>query len=175
MLAHYWGAEASSRGWFSQYAAGTPIIRPLPFNSWARLTLLPGLPSISSTSGMLSPTLTKCVAEAWKAARWAVGRWRRVARRVEERRRVNMMGLNSVCVFGGGQQDSYTQSPAYIGLTGATRALIDLACHGWCRAIHAAIVLPLIAMALPRNNTSGRGNLRSMRKALNSTRAAQRG
>ena len=40
-------------------AAGTPMIRPLPSaNSVARLTLLPGLPSSSSTVGMESPGLT---------------------------------------------------------------------------------------------------------------------
>jgi hypothetical protein len=38
-------------------AAGTPMMRPFPeANSVARLTLLPGLPSMTSTEGMLSPT-----------------------------------------------------------------------------------------------------------------------
>lgn len=40
-------------------AAGTPMIRPLlSANSVARLTLLPGAPSSSSTLGMESPGLT---------------------------------------------------------------------------------------------------------------------
>ena len=51
-------------------AAGTPMIRPFPVSSLARLILLPGEPSVkTSKSGMRSPTFTKTGLEAWKAAR----------------------------------------------------------------------------------------------------------
>lgn len=50
-------------------AAGTPMMRPLPFNSLAMDTLLPGEFSTSSTSGIASPTLTKAREDAWKGRR----------------------------------------------------------------------------------------------------------
>jgi len=43
-------------------AAGTPMIRPEP-NSLERLTLLPGLPSVNSMSGIESPALTMTAAD----------------------------------------------------------------------------------------------------------------
>lgn len=52
--------------WCILKAAGTPMIRPLPFRTLDRLTLFPGDDSMSSTSGMLSPALTKARAEEWK-------------------------------------------------------------------------------------------------------------
>lgn len=40
-------------------AAGTPMIRPLPeANSFAKLTLVPGVASVSSTEGIESPVFT---------------------------------------------------------------------------------------------------------------------
>ena len=47
-------------------AAGTPMTMPLPLSSLARLTLLPGEFSTSSTSGRLSPTFTKAREVLWK-------------------------------------------------------------------------------------------------------------
>lgn len=41
-------------------------MRPLPFITFERLTLLPGDPSMSSTFGMESPTLTNARDEEWK-------------------------------------------------------------------------------------------------------------
>lgn len=58
-------------------AAGTPTMRPLPRRAFERLTLLPGEPSMSSTSGMGSPTSTASLAEEWKrreAERTPLGR-----------------------------------------------------------------------------------------------------
>lgn len=40
-------------------AAGTPMTRPFPCSSLAKLTLFPGEASTRSISGMLSPALTK--------------------------------------------------------------------------------------------------------------------
>lgn len=51
-------------------AAGTPTMTPLPVNSLAMLTLLPGESSTRSTLGMASPTLTKAGRVAWKRADW---------------------------------------------------------------------------------------------------------
>ena len=42
------------------------MIRPLPFSSVARFTLLPGVPSTSSTEGIGSPTLTILAVVVWK-------------------------------------------------------------------------------------------------------------
>lgn len=39
-------------------AAGTPMITPLPANSLAKLTFVPGEPSCNSTFGTRSPTRT---------------------------------------------------------------------------------------------------------------------
>lgn len=47
-------------------AAGTPMMRPLPFITFARLTLSPGLLSTKSTEGIESPTLTILALVAWK-------------------------------------------------------------------------------------------------------------
>lgn len=43
-----------------------PMMTPFPFSSLARLILLPGEFSMSSTSGILSPTLTKAREVEWK-------------------------------------------------------------------------------------------------------------
>lgn len=51
--------------WILLKAAGTPMIRPLPLSSLAIETLFPGEFSMSSTSGMASPTLTQTRDEAW--------------------------------------------------------------------------------------------------------------
>ena len=47
-------------------AAGTPTIKPFPVNCFERLTLLPGEPSTSSTSGSRSPVLTMMLGVDWK-------------------------------------------------------------------------------------------------------------
>lgn len=50
-------------------AAGTPMTKPLPVSSLARLTLVPGEHSCrTSRFGRLSPTLTLDRADAWKRA-----------------------------------------------------------------------------------------------------------
>lgn len=70
------------------------MIKALPLSSLAIETLLPGEFSMSSTSGMASPTLTKARAEPWNERR---GDARRAGRaEVKVRRAVNM------AVLGGG-------------------------------------------------------------------------
>jgi len=52
-------ATLNSRGKYSLNAAGTPMMRPLPFpNSAARSTVLSGAPSTRGMLGMLSPAWT---------------------------------------------------------------------------------------------------------------------
>lgn len=67
-------------------AAGTPIIKPLPFSSLASESLLPGELSMSSTSGMASPTLTfrRDAAEKARAERGMEGAKRRAANIVKK-------------------------------------------------------------------------------------------
>lgn len=48
-------------------APGTPMIKPsAEESSWARFTLFPGEPSVSSRWGIESPTLTKAGRVEWK-------------------------------------------------------------------------------------------------------------
>ena len=59
------------------------MIKPFPLSSFARLILLPGEFSMSSTSGMASPTLTKARGVEWKR--------REVASRTKDTRRAANM------------------------------------------------------------------------------------
>lgn len=68
------------------------MIRPFPlFNSSAILTLLPGEPSCSSTSGTLSPIWTKAGVDAWNRRRDGAARGRARGRR----RAANMVSVGS--------------------------------------------------------------------------------
>ena len=55
-------------------AAGTPMIRPFPFSSVARLTLFPGDPSTRSRLGMGSLILTYAGADAVNVLRFVKAR-----------------------------------------------------------------------------------------------------
>ena len=90
------GRSTKSGGTFSPRGGRrgrVPTMRPLPlFNSSAMLTLLPGEDSMSSTLGILAPTLTKAGAEAWKQRREEMPRGGARGRR----RRANIVGVLSV-------------------------------------------------------------------------------